>query len=198
MITGREIISLVFKSNAFNDESVAKTLSVFIFHIAGLFFIAVNRIISPAFYAQGNTKLPTLAGIISFGANIIFAFVFCIFWKGPGIALALSLSSVINTILLFIFLKYLKATDTKAIVKSTLIYCLKIILFSVIASIPIYFLHPVFTAHFADKGRFIGNGLPILFSAGIFAVIGVGLLFISKDEMLFTVLRKFLKRGSKK
>ena len=198
LITGREIISLVFKSNAFNDESVAKTLSVFIFHIAGLFFIAVNRIISPAFYAQGNTKLPTLAGIISFGANIIFAFVFCIFWKGPGIALALSLSSVINTILLFIFLKYLKATDTKAIVKSTLIYCLKIILFSVIASIPIYFLHPVFTAHFADKGRFIGNGLPILFSAGIFAVIGVGLLFISKDEMLFTVLRKFLKRGSKK
>lgn len=198
LITGREIISLVFKSNAFNDESVAKTLSVFIFHIAGLFFIAVNRIISPAFYAQGNTKLPTLAGIISFGANIIFAFVFCIFWKGPGIALALSLSSVINTILLFIFLKYLKATDTKAIVKSTLIYCLKIILFSVIASIPIYFLHPVLTAHFADKGRFIGNGLPILFSAGIFAVIGVGLLFISKDEMLFTVLRKFLKRGSKK
>lgn len=198
LITGREIISLVFKSNAFNDESVAKTLSVFIFHIAGLFFIAVNRIISPAFYAQGNTKLPTLAGIISFGANIIFAFVFCIFWKGPGIALALSLSSVINTILLFIFLKYLKATDTKAIVKSTLIYCLKIVLFSVIASIPIYFLHPVLTAHFADKGRFIGNGLPILFSAGIFAVIGVGLLFISKDEMLFTVLRKFLKRGSKK
>lgn len=198
LITGREIISLVFKSNAFDDESVAKTLSVFIFHIAGLFFIAVNRIISPAFYAQGNTKLPTLAGIISFGANIVFAFVFCIFWKGPGIALALSLSSVINTILLFVFLKYLKATDTKAIVKSTLIYCLKIILFSVIASVPIYFLHPVFTSYFADKGRFIGNGLPIIFSAGIFAVIGVGLLFISKDEMLFAVLRKFLKRGAKK
>lgn len=198
LITGREIISIVFKSNAFNDESVAKTLSVFIFHISGLFFIAVNRIISPAFYAQGNTKLPTLAGIIAFGANIVFAFVFCIFWKGPGIALALSLSSVLNTILLFAFLKYLKTTDTKAIVKSTVLYCLKIILFSVIASVPIYFLHPVFVAQFADKGRFIGNGLPILFSAGIFAVIGVGLLLISKDEMLFAVIRKFIKRGAKK
>lgn len=197
LITGREIISLVFKSNAFNDESVAKTLSVFIFHISGLFFIAVNRIISPAFYAQGNTKLPTLAGIISFGANIVFAFVFSILWKGPGIALALSLSSVLNTVLLFIFLKFLNTVNTKLIVKSSILYCLKIILFSIIASIPVYFLHPVFVERFSDKGRFVGNGLPVLFSAIIFAIAGISLLLFSKDEMLFSVVKKISKRGSK-
>lgn len=198
LITGRELISFVFKSNRFDDNSVMQTLSVFVFHISGLFFIAVNRIISPAFYAQGNTKLPTLAGIISFGANIVFAIVFSIFWKGPGIALALSLSSVINTILLFAFLKKLKTADTNSIIKLSFIYCLKIVLFSLIASVPIYFLHPIFVNKFIGLGRFLGNGLPIILSALIFATVGILLLLITKDEMLFSLIKKILRRGSTK
>lgn len=184
LITGKEIISLVFKSRAFDDESVKLTLSVFVFHIAGLFFIAVNRIISPAFYAQGNTKLPTLAGIISFGANIVLAFVLSIKWKGPGIALSLSISSVINTVFLFIFLNRLKTTDTAAVIKSSILYCAKIILFSIAASVPVYFLHPVFTEQFIHLGRFLGNGIPLLLSCAVFALIGIGLLVLTKDEMI--------------
>ena len=115
LLTGKEIISLVFKSNAFDDNSVAMTLNVFIFHIAGLVFIALNRIISPAFYAQGNTKLPTLAGIISLGFNILFAFILSFKFKGPGIAFALSFSSLINTIFLFVFMKKLNTINTKSV-----------------------------------------------------------------------------------
>lgn len=197
LITGREIISLVFKSRAFDDNSVNMTLSVFIFHISGLFFIAANRIISPAFYAQGNTKLPTLAGIISFGLNIVFAIVFAIFMKGPGIALALSLSSVVNTILLFVFLKKLNTTDSKSIALKSILYGLKMIVLSVIASIPIYFLHPIFVEKFIHLGRFAGNGIPLLLSCMIFGLCGILLLLITKDEILFIIINKFLKKGKK-
>lgn len=197
LITGREIISLVFKSNAFNDNSVAMTLSVFIFHMAGLFFIAANRIISPAFYAQGNTKLPTLAGIISFGLNIVFAIAFSIFMKGPGIALALSLSSVVNTVLLFIFLNKLKTTDSKSIAIKSILYGLKMVVLSVIASIPIYFLHPMFVEKFSHLGRFAENGIPLLLSCAIFGLCGILLLLVTKDEILFIIINKFLKRGKK-
>ncbi|MBQ0003359.1 MAG: murein biosynthesis integral membrane protein MurJ [Treponema sp.] len=198
LITGKEIISLVFKSRAFDDNSVNMTLGVFIYHIAGLFFIAANRIISPAFYAQGNTKLPTLAGIISFGLNIVFAVIFAIFMKGPGIALALSLSSVVNTILLFVFLKKLKTTDSKSIAVKSLLYCLKMILLSVTASVPIYFLHPLFVKKFIHLGRFAGNGIPLLLSCAVFAVCGIILLLITKDEILFIIINKFLKKGKNK
>lgn len=194
LITGREIISLVFKSRAFNDESVRLTLSVFVFHIAGLFFIAANRIISPAFYAQGNTKLPTLAGIISFGANIVLAFLLSIKWKGPGIALALSISSVINTVCLFIFLHKLNTADTGKIAKASILYCLKIILLSLVASIPVYFVHPVFVKKCVHLGRFLGNGIPLLLSCIIFALAGIFLLFITKDEILSVIFSKLKKQ----
>ena len=105
LVNGRELIALLYKNKSFTEESVLLTLGEFRFHIAGLFFIAANRIISPAFYAQGNTKLPTLAGIISFVTNIIFALALVKPMSGNGIALALSMASMVNTIFLFIFMK---------------------------------------------------------------------------------------------
>ncbi|MBQ3835968.1 MAG: murein biosynthesis integral membrane protein MurJ, partial [Treponema sp.] len=130
LVTGREIIQLVYKSRRFDENSVILTLRAFSFHIAGLFFIAANRIISPAFYAQGNTKLPTLAGIIGFAVNITLAFALSFKWSGGGIAFALSAASLVNTIALFAFLKKLKAIDVKAAVHQTIFYSLKIIAFS--------------------------------------------------------------------
>ncbi|MGL4987329.1 MAG: murein biosynthesis integral membrane protein MurJ, partial [Treponemataceae bacterium] len=47
------IIILIFQNNRFTAESVQLTKEAFTFHIMGLFFIALNRILSPAFYAQG-------------------------------------------------------------------------------------------------------------------------------------------------
>ena len=127
LVCGKDLISLVYKTRNFDENSVLKTLGVFRFHIAGLFFIAVNRIITPAFYSQSNTKLPTLAGIISFGVNIVLAIVFSIFMKGNGIALALSISSVFNTIFLFIFMKKMPSMDYKQIAKKMFLYIIKMI-----------------------------------------------------------------------
>ncbi|MCR5614028.1 murein biosynthesis integral membrane protein MurJ [Treponema sp.] len=190
LVTGREIISLVFKSRAFDENSVQMTLNVFVFHISCLFFIAVNRIVSPAFYAQGNTKLPTLAGIISFAFNILLAILLAGKWKGQGIAFALSFSSLVNTIFLFVFLKKLKTADTGKIIHDSILYCLKIIVLSVIASVPLYFVHPIFVAKFGGLGRFLGNGIPLALSCIVFAIAGVLMLLITKDEMLIAILKK--------
>ncbi|MBR5932769.1 MAG: murein biosynthesis integral membrane protein MurJ [Treponema sp.] len=198
LITGREIISLVFKSRAFNDDSVNLTLSVFIYHISALFFIAANRIISPAFYAQGNTKLPTLAGIISFIINIILAIVLTYFLKGPGIALALSLSSVVNTVLLFVFLKKIDVSGAGTIAAKSMFYCLKMVILSFIAAIPVYYTHPIFVKKFISLGRFLGNGIPLFLSFAFFASIGLILLLITKDEILFSIINKFLQKGKSK
>lgn len=197
LVTGRELISFVFKSRAFDDNSVQMTLRVFMFHIAGLVFIAANRIISPAFYAQGNTKDPTLAGILSFAVNIVLAIVLCIKFKGPGIALALSLSSVVNTVFLFVFMRKLKCADAKKIAKESALYTLKMIVLSVIACVPLYFIHPVLVEYFKSLGRFAGNGLPIIISGIIFGITGIILLVITRDEIALSIFAKVKSRIKK-
>ena len=105
LVTGREMITLLFKKAMFDDQSVELTLGEFRFHIAGLVFIAMNRILCPAFYAQGNSKLPATAGIICFATNILLVFILVKPFSGNGIACALSIASFINTVFLFIFMK---------------------------------------------------------------------------------------------
>ena len=190
LITGREIIQLVYKTKRFDENSVALTLRAFIFHITGLFFIAANRIISPAFYAQGNTKLPTLAGIIGFAVNITLAFALSFKWSGGGIAFALSAASLVNTIALFAFLKKLESIDVKAAVHQTLLYSLKMIALSVIASVPALFAHKFFVRQFGAMGRLLGNGLPLLLTAAVFGLAGILLLLATRDRVAMQILRR--------
>lgn len=195
LVCGKDLISLVYKTKSFNDDSVLSTLSVFRFHIAGLFFIAVNRIISPAFYAQGNTKLPTLAGIICFGVNILLAIILSIFIKGNGIALALTIASAVNTFFLFIFMKKMNSMDAVGIAKKMLVFIIRMIAFSLIASCPIYFLRPILLNVFSGYNRFIAFGVPVFICALIFALIGIILLIIFKDETALAIVNKIKNRA---
>ena len=190
LITGKELISLLYKSKSFDDDSVALTLGEFRFHIMGLLFIALNRIISPAFYAQGNTKLPTLAGIISFGANIVLALVFVRPFGGNGIALALTLASFVNTLFLFIFMKKLDSFKIRKVVFQTLGYILKMAVYSIIAAIPCYFVHSLLVKFFAENSRIVSYGIPVILTAFLFAIIGIAELIITKDEIIHTIIQK--------
>ena len=193
LICGKELISLLYKTRSFDDNSVALTLGAFQFHIAGLLFIALNRIISPAFYAQGNTKLPTTAGIISFGVNIVLALVLARFMKGNGIALALSVASLFNTIFLFIFMKKMEAIEVGKLLRNTLFYALKMCLFSVIAAAPTFFIHRALIDAFEGRGRIIGFGAPVMISALVFGAVGVLELVLTRDEIVSVILKKLKK-----
>lgn len=193
LVTGKELISLLYKKNAFDDSSVLLTLGEFRYHIAGLLFIALNRIISPAFYAQEETKLPTLAGIISFGTNIALVFILRIPMGGNGIALALSLASLVNTVFLFIFMKKMPGFNRGKVLKDSIIYALKICVYSVIAALPCYFLRPVLNNFFEPYGRLIGYGAPVLILAIVFGLIGVLELVITKDEIVMVIKGKLKK-----
>ena len=193
LITGRELISLLYKRNMFDDESVAMTLGVFRFHIAGLLFIALNRIMAPAFYAQKKPKLPAIAGVINFSSNILMVLILAIPMGGNGIALALSLASLLNTVFLFIFMKKMEAIEVGRVVRGTLLYALKMCALSVIASVPAYFTHKALLGIFAGHGNLISYGAPVLISGIVFAAIGVLELVITRDEVIGVILRKIKK-----
>lgn len=197
LVCGKEIISLVYKSKNFNDESVQLTLTAFRFHIAGLFFIAMNRVVAPAFYAQGNTKSPTLAGILGLAINMIFALILIKPMSGGGIALALTLGSLANSILLFVFLKKNKQIDVKAVVGGTILYSIKMEVLSVIAAVPATLVKNATSAFFAGRGRLVEFGGTVVLTAIVFAFAGILLLLITKDPVLTSAKNMVLKKVKK-
>ena len=193
LISGRELISLLYKRNQFDDNSVAMTLGIFRFHIAGLLFIALNRIMAPAFYAQKKPKLPTIAGLINFCSNILLVFILSKPMGGNGIALALSLASLLNTVFLFIFMRKMEAIEVGRLARGTLIYALKMCVLSVVASVPAYFVHKTMCGMFDGYANLIAYGAPVVISGLLFAIIGVLELIITRDEIVGVILRKVRK-----
>lgn len=198
LVCGEDLISVIYKKGSFDENSVAQTLSVFRFHIAGLFFIAVNRIITPAFYSQSNTKLPTTAGIISMVFNMVLAVVLSVFMKGKGIALALSLSSAVNTVFLFIFMKKMPSMEYKQIAKNMIFYIIKMTALSVIASCPVYLLRPLLLEAFEGHNRFYSYGFPVLITAAIFLAVGILLLLLFRDETAMAFAGKLKAKTKRK
>ena len=195
MARGESLIRLIFQTRSFDEESVRLTLSAFMFHMPGLYFIALNRILAPAFYAQSNTKSPTFAGLISFGINITAAFILVSRFKGAGIAFALSLASMANTIALLVFLRKNPNIVLGPMVKTAMLYSIKLIVFSSIAVIPVLLLGDSLEAFFSGCGRIIGIGLPLFIMALFFGFIGVLLLIITKDKQIGALLNMIQKKN---
>ena len=190
---GEFLIRLLFQNRNFDDTSVALTLSAFTFHMPGLFFIALNRILAPAFYAQSNSKSPTLAGVISFIINMILALILVGPFRGAGIALALTIASAVNTVLLLVFLRKNPHIVIGPAFGFALLYVVKLSLLSVIAVIPLRLLSPHLLIIFAGKGRFISNGAPLAINAFLFGITGIVLLLLTRDKILRSLIRNFFK-----
>jgi putative peptidoglycan lipid II flippase len=193
MAQGQNLIRLLFHSGSFNDDSVALTLSAFSFHIPGLFFIAINRVLAPAFYAQSNSKSPTLAGLLSFAVNISLAALLAGRFKGSGIALALTAASVVNTVFLIAFLRRNPQVAVGRAAKSAVGYTLRLALLSAIAVIPVLLLGPRLEAVFSGRGRLLSQGLPLLINGLMFAAVGIALLIVTKDKQLWA-LRQMIRK----
>ena len=198
LVSGENIIILLFKSNRFSDESVALTLGAFVWHIAGLYFIALNRIIAPAFYAQSDTKSPTVAGIASFAANIILALALVGSMKGGGIALALSVASLVNTVILFVYLAKKDTVNFSMVLRSTSLYAIKMVALSIVAAFPIWYFHDAIYAPFSAYGRIIAQGVPLVVSLAAFASLGFALLAVTRDRLALQIAKRFLGRVSGK
>ena len=99
------IVSMLFQSGQFDEASLRLTTNVFQYHILGLCFVGLARVLVSAFYSMKNIRLPVLAG----AANLLVC-VPLAWWLsgGPmgymGIALAASVAAVVQVVLLMAML----------------------------------------------------------------------------------------------
>ena len=192
--SSEEIVSIIYKRRSFDATSVNLTVLAFNCHVLGLFFIALNRVITPAFYAMHDSTSPTIAGIASFLVNIAFALILVSPFLGGGIA------SLINTLFLFLFLIKKRVINIKKVLLGIMGFSLKIAIYSSIASLPLYFFLKPLEKYVVTKfgvGIIISYVIALASLFCIFAFIGLILLVITKDSLTMRLLKK-LKRAPRK
>ncbi len=104
-IMSPEIISVVFEHGKFTHQDVLITSEVLMGLLSGLPAYVLSKIYSAVFFASKDTKTPVKIGIISILTNILVLYTLTPIFAHIGIALATSISSWVNVILLHIVLK---------------------------------------------------------------------------------------------
>jgi len=115
------IVHLLFEHGAFGRVATLGTASAVLFYSIGLWAFAGIRIVVPVFYSLQDTKTPVKIGLIAVIANIILNLVLMGPLQHGGLALATSLSAILNfSLLLLILRKRIGRVDGKRILNSHL------------------------------------------------------------------------------
>jgi len=101
MVLKDPIVMVLFKRGAFDAESVRQTSAVLFYYAVGLWSFSLVRIVVSTFYALQDTRTPVKIATVSVAANIVLGVILMKPMAHCGLALATSMASVIQLVLLF-------------------------------------------------------------------------------------------------
>ena len=130
---------VLFQRGEFSDTAVLNTAQAVLGYAIGLWAIGGLRITVPAFYALKDTKTPVKIAFIAFIVNIIFGYVLGIYFSMHqlGLAIASSISSILNFILLF----YILNSRTKQLFsRQFILFVTRITIIALLMGISTWFL----------------------------------------------------------
>ena len=103
VLLGKDVIRVLFMRGVFDDTALNMSYSALVFYSLGLIFLCLNRVLIPVFYAHKNTKTPVKISIYIVIINLILNVILMQFMKHNGLALATSVSVIVQFfIILFV------------------------------------------------------------------------------------------------
>jgi len=99
------IVSILFQRGAFNYEAVKMTSDALLYYCLGIWATASVSVVVRVFYALNDSKTPVAVSIMSICINIILTVILMKPMAHCGLALAASLSSILNLLLLVLMLR---------------------------------------------------------------------------------------------
>ena len=98
------VYSLFFMGGAFTADDVLQSARALAWYAPGLLFVGVSRIIAPSFYALKDTRTPVVISFWTLLLNAVLGLVLMRLMGHVGLALALTLATVGNAVMLWISL----------------------------------------------------------------------------------------------
>jgi putative peptidoglycan lipid II flippase len=105
MALNAPIMRTLFERGAFDRDSTALSASCLIFFAVGLPFVSGVKVVAPAFFSLKDTRTPVVIGIVIMAANTALSLLLMGSLRVGGLALALSLSQILNFVLLLVWLE---------------------------------------------------------------------------------------------
>jgi putative peptidoglycan lipid II flippase len=100
MLLGEPIVELLFARGEFSAADARLTVQAVSYYALGLWAVSAVRIVVAAFFAMQDSKTPVRAGVLSIMANLLLGLALMRPLAHGGLALATSLASVLNLLLL--------------------------------------------------------------------------------------------------
>lgn len=105
VVCATPIFSLLFMGGEFDFVKAEQCGRALVQYSFGLSFVAMVRVLAPAFYALKDTRTPVMAAFIAFIVNLVCSLLLMRPMQHAGLALASSLAAGSNMLLLFFFLR---------------------------------------------------------------------------------------------
>lgn len=118
-----EVVYFLFNRGEFSERSTNLTSNAWIVYTSGIYFVLIGTVCARVLNALKDAKIQTVIALLGLFINVLGNIYFMKIWGYLGIALSTSLSSLITTLLLII---YLNAKIGKIFNKDTLISLVKI------------------------------------------------------------------------
>lgn len=99
------LFSLIFMGGAFDYSAAVKSGEALFWYSFGLSFVALARVLPPAFFALKDTRTPVITALIAFLLNFGFSLLLMKPLLHGGLALATTLSALANMLLLLWLLR---------------------------------------------------------------------------------------------
>jgi putative peptidoglycan lipid II flippase len=112
LLLGGPIVKIIFERGAFEPMATAMTAKALFYYTLGLWAFSGTRILVSAFYALQDTKTPVKVAIVVLVVNLALSLVLMGPLRHGGLALALSIASTLQFILLFFLIRHRVAIVT--------------------------------------------------------------------------------------
>jgi len=100
IILREPIVAMLFKHGAFGDQATRLTAGALLYYGIGLWAFSAVRILIYTFYALKDTRTPVIMAFIAITVNIVLGALLMGPMQHNGLALALSLASMLHLVLL--------------------------------------------------------------------------------------------------
>ncbi|MGL4791904.1 MAG: murein biosynthesis integral membrane protein MurJ, partial [Anaerotignaceae bacterium] len=184
------IVRLIFERGHFDSSGTAMTANALLFFALGMLGFGVQTILSRAYYAEKNGKIPLLSGLISVISNGILCFIMSPIWGISGLALASTISTFIAALVLVIPMHKKSGIISKKFITENF----KMFLCAIVMAVGV-----IFTLTFLE-GKFeynlIGNilyaALPCAVGVLIYILMSI-ILKVSQAQTILELAKKILK-----
>jgi putative peptidoglycan lipid II flippase len=165
LVLATPIVRLIFERGRFTPEDTAATAAALMCYAPGLIGYSAVKLVSPSFYAMGNSRTPVISSAVSVAFNIVLSLLLVRTLGHRGLALGTAAAALVNAGFLLVLLRArLGGLDGRRV----LVAAVKIMVASVAMAMAAYYSERLLHVPFA------GNGL-LAQTLRVFGAIGIGM-----------------------